>query len=570
MKALRFSPTAYLLATILALGFFARAYGLDFPRYHWDENIDFGSVFYASFNYLQLQTYVHGSFSQYLILLIWDAWLLMAGVSPTTQNLLLAFFGNATPFLILARGLTVVVGTANGAAVYFLGRRLYNERVGLLAAFFLAGAFLSVSEAHYARGHTLAAFLVTLAVFFCARILADGRRRDYLLAGVCVGFATAAHFSALVGIAPIVAAYIARARALWRESWRELVIAFDAAGAAFFIGTPYALFNFSNFAGEMKWFVTQELSRTWVSPEGQPIWLFYLTEHLKNGLGLGLEAAALIGVGYALYRRENSDWVLLAFPILLFFSLARGVNFARYAVLLIPFLAIAAAHWLDAATRWAESRLQTRWARVALGVAAIGLMMQPIQNIARYDYWLTQPDTRQIALNWILQNVPDGATMLVEGAGVLGPQVPESRAQLDAKIAAEPPNTVGYFYLQALRANQRALRGYRAETVFRLDQRHESGILAGTIASAQEYAAQGVDYLITVDWMQTEQPLVYSDEFQRSLAAAYEPLMDFKPTIAFRFDPYAWRMDYDALAQIIPGQPGIGGPRLTIYRRRGG
>lgn len=570
MKAPRISLTAYWLGAILALGFLARAYGLSFPRYHWDENIDFSSVFYASFNYLQLQIYAHGSFSQYLTLLLWDVWLLLNGIAPMTQNLLLEFFDNSTPFLILARGLMVVVGTANVAVVYFLGKRLYNERVGLLAAFFLAGVFLSVSEAHYARGHTLAAFLVTLAVFFCARILADGRRRDYLLAGVCVGLATAAHFSALVSIAPIVAAYIMRARAFWRESWRELVIAFDAAGAAFFIGTPYALLNFSSFAGEMKWFVTQELSRPWVSPEGQPIWLFYLTEHLKYGLGLGLEVAALIGIAYALYRRENSDWVLLAFPILMFFSLARGVNFARYAVLLVPFLAIAAARWLDAATRWAESRLSTRWGSVALGVASIGLMIQPAQNIARYDYWLTQSDTRQIALDWILENVPDGATMLVEGAGVLGPQVPESLVQLDAKIAAEPSNALGYFYLQALRANQRAPRGYRAENVFRLDQRHDSGILAGRIAIAQEYAANGVDYLITVDWMQTEQPLPYSDEFQRSLLAAYEPLRDFKPTIAFRFDPYAWRMDYDALAQISPGQPGIGGPHLTLYRRRCG
>jgi uncharacterized membrane protein YfhO len=34
----------------------------------------------------------------------------------------------------------------------------------------------------------------------------------------------------------------------------------------------------------MKGFLTYTVSRTWVSPEGQPVWLFYLTEHLRNGL----------------------------------------------------------------------------------------------------------------------------------------------------------------------------------------------------------------------------------------------------------------------------------------------
>src|SRR5215467_9725765 len=102
MKTIRLTRTQVLLALILALAFVARAYALNFPRYHWDENIDFGSVFYTSFNNLQLQTYVHGSFFQYLLLLFWDAWLVLRGIMPTTQNLLMSFFDDATPFLLIA------------------------------------------------------------------------------------------------------------------------------------------------------------------------------------------------------------------------------------------------------------------------------------------------------------------------------------------------------------------------------------------------------------------------------------------------------------------------------------
>lgn len=567
MKSIRLSWTLVLLALVLVLALAARTYGLDFPRYHWDENINFDSVLYASFSHLALQTYVHGSFLQYLVLGFWDIFLAVTGVAPTTQNLLMAFFREGSTLPLIARALLVGVGTLTVAVTFVLGKRLCGARVGLLAAFFLALTFLHVSESHYARGHILATFFVTLAVYFCARILSDPHARNYALAGVCIGLATAAEYSALLAVVALVAAHFARGAR--RSEWRALLIGLDSSALAFFCVTPYALLNFPFFAGEMKWFLTQVVSRTWVSPEGQPVLLFYFTEHLRNGMGLPLELLAVGGVVSAIYRHRPADWVLLAFPLSLLVTLSKGENFARYALPLLPFLVILAARFLRDAIDWLAARTSPRLARVTLIVVAVGAMVPSTLNIARYDYWLTQPDTRALAADWITAKVPDEATMIVEGAGVLGPSVPVSRMLLDQQIAAQSPASVGKLYLEAQRANLPTGPGYRVDTVFRLDQVHESGILVGSVQSAQEYVARGVDYLVTVDWMQRDDADHYSPEFQRSLEAAYQPIAKFEPTIAFRFDPYAWRMDYDALARVVPGQPVIGGPRITIYRRRG-
>lgn len=82
---------------------------------------------------------------------------------------------------------------------------------------------------------------------------------------------------------------------------------------------------------------------------------FYLAEDLRNGMGLGLEMLALLGVAYALYRHRAEDWMLLVFPLPLFLALATGENFAHYALPLLPFLAIAAARLLFDAIEWTRA-----------------------------------------------------------------------------------------------------------------------------------------------------------------------------------------------------------------------
>jgi uncharacterized membrane protein len=196
-----------LLALILVLAFAVRAYGLNFPRFHWDENIAFGNTLYASYAQLREPEYEHGSLLPYLFLALWYGYLMLRGIAPAAQNLTPAFFGDPAPFVVLARGLLVLAGTGTVLAVYALGKQMYNRATGLLAAFFLAFTFLHVSESHYARGHILATFFVTLAVFFASRNLSEGRSRDYALAGICVGLGTAAQYSAILALLPLIVAH---------------------------------------------------------------------------------------------------------------------------------------------------------------------------------------------------------------------------------------------------------------------------------------------------------------------------------------------------------------------------
>lgn len=573
----RFGRVPILLSVIILVAAFARGYGLNFPTYHWDENFDFGNVFVASYYRLQLSTYVHGSLIQYLFLGAWSALALLKGMLPTTQNLLALYAQDPMPFVLAARGLLALAGTANVFLVYLLGRRLYNEKAGIIAAFLLALDFLHASESHYARGHVLATFLITIAVYFCARILQDRRTRDYVLAGVSIGLAASAQYSAILAMAPLIIAHLARTRGTWRSGIfrRELLIGMDSAGIAFFAAMPYALLEFPFFAGEMKWFLSEAVSHPWVSSEGQPIWLFYLTEHLRNGMGIGVEILAFAGVAYAFYRHTRQDWVLLSFPLLLSITVAKGPNFARYALPLLPFLMIAAACLVADAWEWAEAKYGRAWVPPAFAAIMIGLQIPSAVSIARYDYYVSQPDTRAVAAEWMRLNLPVEAAVTIEGAGVLGPTVPNSRKQIDeelariASAATRPESSYRQLTVQAMQYRPGSERGLRVQSVFRLDQIQEGGTLVGMVASVSDYAEREVDYLVSVDWMQNDAEARYAPAFNESLDIVYERMMEFSPTIHFSFDPYAWRMDYDALGQVIIGKPEVGGPHLTLYRRRG-
>lgn len=560
---------ALVLITILL-----RAYGLGFPNYHWDENIDFNNVFSASYNRLALLTYVHGSLHPYLMLAVWNLRLLYGGIEPSTSNLLHAFFADPRSFTILARGLAVLASTVTVVLTLVLGRRLYNPRIGWLSSILLAGTFLHAAESHYARTHIITTLFVVSALYYSSRIMKDGNQKDYLLAGISLGLATAAQYSMFITAVPVLYAHIAHlniSRGIKNQtslsSHRPLTTSAGIALITFFCATPYAIIDAQRFFSELK-FIAGDVTQVWVDSAGQPVWLFYLTEHLKNGMGTVLAFISVMGLAHAIVRRSRSDILLIAFLVPLFITLANGANFARYLIPGLPLLAILAASLLDRMFSLLKTRVQAKWIQAGQILAVAMVLAQPVLNIVRFDFWLTQPDTRQTASEWIVSHLPQGSRIAIEGAGVLGPNVPLDRKHMEQLLAVQEPGSLGEIYTEALMTSQPPETGFHALSVFRLDQKHKGGVFLETIADSSYYRNLGYDYLVTSSWMIRTVDDAYTPAFQESLDKFYTPIMTFEPTIYFRYDPYSWRIDYTALAQVIPGRQGIGGPKLTIYKLR--
>ncbi len=207
--------------------------------------------------------------------------------------------GRAVQFLAarLSRGVSVLWSVATVALLFWMGRRTFNVRVGLLAAAFGAVTMGLTSLAHFGTPESVMFFLCLATLAACERVATTGDRRGYLLAGALLGLAVSTKFTAFVLGAPVIAAH------LWGRGWRRafdlqalglLLLCGAASQVAFFGTTPYAILNWPEFraALDIVWRTgapegsLAEAGRSW---DAYALWVV-------NGLGVPLAAWAASGL----------------------------------------------------------------------------------------------------------------------------------------------------------------------------------------------------------------------------------------------------------------------------------
>lgn len=111
------------------------------------------------------------------------------------------------PHLFTLRWLSAALSLIGVAAVYALGRRMFNARVGLLAAAIATGAFWSLMYSRLGLRLIALTPFVLLAVIFLWRAFSRSRRRDFIVSGVLFGL-SAYTYSATRMLPVVVAGFI--------------------------------------------------------------------------------------------------------------------------------------------------------------------------------------------------------------------------------------------------------------------------------------------------------------------------------------------------------------------------
>jgi len=326
-----------------------------------------------------------------------------------------AFFVDPSRLVLVGRTLTATFGVATIVAVYDAGRRMFDRRVGLGAALFLAAAPFAVRDAHYVKLDVPTAFFVTVTYAALGRIVmsdaagAAARARSWLLAGFFGGLAMASHYYALFICVPFVVAALVQGQRT--RNWRAAsgLLAAGAAGtiAGFVAGCPFFFVEPRTAVRDIAGVREVDIDRAVSSTQGAfPTLGAYCKMLATDAIGWPVFAAAFVGLAASGWRR---GLLLASFPIAFLAFIGHTVPESRYLNVLLPVVAITGA----AGVSWMLAKLPADPPAVAVGAfllcATPGLLLS-----VRSDRFYLMPDTRAVAADYIVRHVPAGRTVLIQ------------------------------------------------------------------------------------------------------------------------------------------------------------
>ena len=300
------------------------------------------------------------------------------------------------------RLLSVLPAVAAVPFVYFLGRRLFSESVGLMAALLLAVNAFDVRYAQEARGYSLFAFLVALACWFFVRCVDEPAKKGNW-AGLVIASVLGiyAHFFAGLMLPVFWLAALLRKR---NFPWRRFL---TSSGIIAFFAIPALLFVAMKNRGQVGWVQPT----TWRD--------LYELATLLSGCG-GAILLALCAAGLALAavntavsaragKRDTWDqvfvwmWLLLPVGMTAAISTLKPMFVTRYLIMCLPAFVLLVAAGL--------SVIRPRWLMAAALAAMIALSLRGTAAYYRVGFDPPEQDWRG-AVHYLLARAQPGDAVL--------------------------------------------------------------------------------------------------------------------------------------------------------------
>ena len=314
---------------------------------------------------------------------------------------------------LIGRVISALMGTLAVWLTYLASQRFFaDRRIALLAAALMAVTFLPVFYAHAALNNVPAMAFATLSLAGTAGIMTRGRRRDYVIAGIGAGLATATKYTDAIVLLPMLTAALL-APGERQQRLKETGIALGLVAATFVVCNPYAILHFSEFRADLA-LQGKVAARDKIGGGNSDGFRYYLTTF---GWGFGYLAsfAALAGAVWLWFRDRRLFWVLIpVLPLFFIYMALRARHFGRWMLPTYPILCMLASYTVWRLVELVPSEPRS-WARRAAATGAVVLLLaQGAVFVVHNDLVLAQRHTYNTARSWLVRNLPKDVKIMVE------------------------------------------------------------------------------------------------------------------------------------------------------------
>jgi len=161
-----------------------------------------------------------------------------------------------TPFGV--RSFSMLFGIATVASIFWIGKKIFNTRAGLLAASLVAFSPFAIQYSQEARMYALFGFLFLWSVWFFLRALETGKTQYYLGWGIFSGLAFYTHYLSLFFFVLFYLTYVIyrtviNKKGFFRNLFAERRFWYGVAVIALFFGSWLKIFYVHMMKGNLGW-----------------------------------------------------------------------------------------------------------------------------------------------------------------------------------------------------------------------------------------------------------------------------------------------------------------------------
>ena len=419
------------MAVILMIGFTIRIWGIfayDIPESA--ARVVSQALQYGTGSFLLPTAFWYPTAYSLMLFVIYSIYFLLGyltGYFQTTSDFAVLYFSDFLTFFIIGRLITVLLGVLTIYVVYKLAKKIHNPILGIVASIFLGFNFVHIQFSQVVKLDVPSTLFILLSFYYCYLLLEDRRLKYYIFSGIFAGLAAATKHPAGIFIFVLVFSHLLTIKNMKDIVNRAFLTSIACYIVTFFIFSPHYIFHPEKLFSWISYLALERpdyktFTMLAYDYDVQNTYGVFFLKYLPSAMGPIFAVLTLPSIIYLAFKRTRKDVLLISFPIIFFIIVGFQANtFPRYWVPIYPFLSIIVAIFIINMLKIVLKKSEYR-VFILAGIT-LTIIIFPAFSAMRYNYQISQKDTREIAKEWVEKNIHENTKLAME---IYGPALNET------------------------------------------------------------------------------------------------------------------------------------------------